>query len=77
MHGLSMSDNQIGGKRILSLMRSPAKYAAMFERRAKQGNALSSVSGCREFACFFKLVDPASNALPPPLQEDTNFGWML
>ena len=57
---------------------SPAKYAAMFERRAKHGQCFHRpYLGCREFACFFKLVDPASNALPPPLQEDTSFGWMF
>ena len=56
----------------------PAKYAAMFERRAKHGQCFHRpYLGCREFACFFKLVDPASDVLASPLQEDANLGWML
>jgi CRISPR-associated protein Cas5d len=54
-----------------------AKYAAMFERRAKKGQCFHRpYLGCREFACDFRLVDDAV-----PLQErinpDDDLGWML
>jgi CRISPR-associated protein Cas5d len=54
-----------------------AKYAAMFERRAKKGQCFHRpYLGCREFACDFSLID---NAVP--LQEninpDNDLGWML
>ena len=54
-----------------------AKYAAMFERRAKKGQCFHRpYLGCREFACNFSLIN---NALP--LQErinpDDDLGWML
>ena len=35
---------------------NPAKYNAMFERRAKKGQCFfQPYLGCREFSCFFKL----------------------
>src|ERR1035437_8845979 len=40
---------------------SEAKYAAMFERRAKKGQCFNQpYFGCREFSCAFRLVDPVS-----------------
>jgi len=54
-----------------------AKYAAMFERRAKKGQCFHRpYLGCREFACCFRLVD---NAVPLPerVNPDDDLGWML
>jgi len=54
-----------------------AKYAAMFERRAKKGQCFHRpYMGCREFACDFKLVDSASE-LTPPVAESRDLGFML
>jgi len=54
-----------------------AKYAAMFERRAKKGQCFHRpYLGCREFACSFTLVDPV--ALPStPIAETRDLGFML
>ena len=54
-----------------------AKYAAMFERRAKKGQCFHRpYLGCREFACYFRLIEN-----PVPLKEkvnpDRDLGWML
>lgn len=56
---------------------SPAKYAAMFERRAKKGQTFNQpYLGCREFSCQFRLVDPmAEPARATP--ESRDLGWML
>jgi len=55
----------------------PAKYAAMFERRAKKGQCFNQpYLGCREFSANFRLVDPAVEpAIPIP--ETRDLGWML
>lgn len=56
----------------------PAKYAAMFERRAKNGQCFHRpYLGCREFACYFRLIDQESETLTSPIQENANLGWML
>lgn len=56
---------------------SPAKYAAMFERRARKGQCFHRpYLGCREFACEFELVDPQSHPAMP-IQETRDLGWML
>ncbi len=56
---------------------TPAKYAAMFERRAKKGQHFHQpYLGCREFAAEVRLVD-AAQPQPPPLAEDRELGWML
>lgn len=56
---------------------TPAKYAAMFERRAKKGQCFHRpYLGCREFACDFRLVDP--QAEPVQLIDETrDLGFML
>lgn len=54
-----------------------AKYAAMFERRAKKGQHFHQpYLGCREFAADARLVNPA---LEPstPLDETRELGFML
>lgn len=54
-----------------------AKYAAMFERRAKKGQCFHRpYLGCREFACDFKLVDPAGEPAEP-IDETRDLGFML
>ena len=54
-----------------------AKYASMFERRAKKGQFFhKSYLGCREFAADVKLVDPATNPAKP-IAETRDLGWML
>ena len=43
----------------------PAKYAAMFERRAKKGQCFHRpYLGCREFACNFRIVDDIEQSKP-------------
>jgi CRISPR-associated protein Cas5d len=56
---------------------TPAKYAAMFERRAKKGQCFNQpYLGCREFSCNFRLVDPKEEPAEP-IQETRDLGWML
>lgn len=56
---------------------SPAKYAAMFERRAKKGQTFNQpYLGCREFSAEFRLVDPETE-LAVPIAETRDLGWML
>ena len=55
----------------------PAKYAAMFERRAKKGQCFHRpYLGCREFACYFKLVEPENDKVEP-IDETKDLGFML
>lgn len=54
-----------------------AKYAAMFERRAKKGQCFHRpYLGCREFACFFRLIDP-NEEKKKPIGETRDLGFML
>jgi len=54
-----------------------AKYAAMFERRARKGQCFHRpYLGCREFACDFKLIDDPATA-QPPIEKTDELGWML
>jgi CRISPR-associated protein Cas5d len=54
-----------------------AKYAAMFERRAKKGQCFTQpYLGCREFTAEFHLVNPQS-APVTPISETRDLGWML
>ena len=56
---------------------SPAKYAAMFERRARKGQCFNQpYFGCREFAVDFRLVNPATEPASP-INETRDLGWML
>jgi CRISPR-associated protein Cas5d len=56
---------------------TPAKYAAMFERRAKKGQCFNQpYLGCREFSCDFRLVDPEKEPATP-IAENRPLGWML
>jgi CRISPR-associated protein Cas5d len=54
-----------------------AKYAAMFERRARKGQCFNQpYLGCREFSCTFRLVDPHASPATP-ISETRDLGWML
>jgi len=56
---------------------SPAKYAAMFERRANRGQCFNQpYLGCREFSAAFRLVDPEAEPATP-IPETRDLGWML
>ncbi len=56
---------------------SEAKYAAMFERRAKKGQCFNQpYLGCREFSCAFRLVDSLAEP-SDPIPETRDLGWML
>lgn len=55
-----------------------AKYAAIFERRAKKGQCFNQpYLGCREFSCDFGLVADLTSEHNPPIQESRDLGWML
>jgi CRISPR-associated protein Cas5d len=60
---------------------TPAKHAAMFERRASSGQCFHRPClGTREFPAEFALLSPDAPlpAWSPPLMErDRDFGWML
>lgn len=54
-----------------------AKYAAMFERRARKGQCFHRpYLGCREFACNFRLIDPVADKATS-IEETRDLGWML
>lgn len=56
---------------------TPAKFLDMFERRAEKGQCVNQpYLGCREFACDFRLVDPA-HVQSNPVAETRDLGWML
>ncbi len=56
---------------------SEAKYASMFERRARNGQCFNQpYLGCREFAAQFRLVDPEAEPAAP-IAETRDMGWML
>ncbi|MBC8438757.1 MAG: type I-C CRISPR-associated protein Cas5 [Deltaproteobacteria bacterium] len=56
---------------------TPAKYAAMFERRAKKGQCFNQpYLGCREFSAHFRLVNPLTDPAIP-VSENRDLGWML
>ena len=56
---------------------NPAKYNAMFERRAKKGQCFfQPYLGCREFSCFFKFVDTEKEP-SAPIKETRDLGFML
>ncbi|HNR13713.1 MAG TPA: type I-C CRISPR-associated protein Cas5c [Thermodesulfobacteriota bacterium] len=55
----------------------PAKYAAMFERRARKGQCFNQpYLGCREFSAQFRLVDPHTEPATP-ICDTRDLGWML
>ena len=56
----------------------PAKYAAMFDRRASRGQYfMHPYLGCREFSCSsIRLVKDFTQE-PAPIPESRDFGFML
>jgi CRISPR-associated protein Cas5d len=71
------ADGQEEAAEIVRMDETEAKYAAMFERRARKGQCFHRpYLGCREFACDFKLVDPKVE--PAVLIDETrDLGFML
>lgn len=56
---------------------NPAKYNAIFERRASRGQCFTQpYFGCREFAANFRLVKEGE-ILPEPISETLDLGLML
>ena len=54
-----------------------AKYAAMFEGRARKGQCFNQpYLGCREFSAAFRLVEPEAEPATP-IPETRDLGWML
>ena len=54
-----------------------AKYAAMFERRARKGQCFHQpYLGCREFSAAFRLIENNIECAPP-ISETRDLGWML
>lgn len=63
---------------LIRLDESEAKYAAMFERRAKKGQCFHRpYLGCREFACDFRLINNLSEESSLPISETRDLGFML
>ena len=57
---------------------NPAKYNAMFERRASKGQCFNQpYLGARECSCAFKLVNPETDILDTPINETRDLGIML
>ena len=57
---------------------NPAKYNAMFERRASKGQCFNQpYLGTRECSCSFRLVNPEAEELYAPISENRNLGIML
>ena len=57
---------------------NPAKYQAMFERRAKNGQCFTMpYLGTREFTCSFEYVEEPDKAQPSPIDETRDLGFML
>lgn len=57
---------------------NPAKYYAMFERRASKGQCFTQpYLGTRECSASFKLIVPEKEALDTPINESRDLGIML
>lgn len=57
---------------------NPAKYQAMFERRAAAGQYFTApYLGTRECAAYFELLPDSAKGAPDLLQENRNLGLML
>ena len=57
---------------------NPAKYNAMFERRASKGQCFNQpYLGTRECSCSFKLVNPETDQLDAPISDSRDLGIML
>ena len=57
---------------------TPAKYNAMFERRASKGQCfMQPYLGTRECSCSFRLVNLETETLKNPISESRDLGIML
>ena len=57
---------------------NPAKYNAMFERRASKGQCFNQpYLGTRECSCSFRLVNAETEELDTPISENRDLGIML
>ena len=57
---------------------NPAKYNAMFERRASKGQCFNQpYLGTRAFAASFRLINTETDALDAPISENCDLGIML
>lgn len=57
---------------------NPAKYNAMFERRASKGQCFNQpYLGTRECSCSFRLINPETEKLTVPISENRDLGIML
>ena len=57
---------------------NPAKYNAMFERRASNGQCFNQpYLGTRECVASFKLMNPETDILDAPIAESRDLGIML
>jgi len=57
---------------------NPAKYNAMFERRASKGQCFTQpYLGTRECSASFRLVNPETDVLDAPIVENRDLGIML
>lgn len=64
---------------VLSVGEDPAKYAAMFDRRASNGQYfMHPYLGCREFSCReICLVKHPESESAKPIQDSRDLGFML
>ena len=64
---------------VLSAGEDPAKYAAMFDRRASNGQYfMHPYLGCREFSCRdIRLVKHPESEAAKTIQETRDLGFML
>ena len=76
-----ISFNTLIDKDEIDLLRkdeNPAKYNAMFERRASKGQCFTQpYLGMRECAASFRLINPDKEALDAPITESRDLGIML
>jgi len=57
---------------------NPAKYNAMFERRASKGQCFTQpYLGTRECSASFRLMNPETDVLDSPIAENRDLGIML
>jgi len=69
--------NDQAEEELLRADETEAKYAAMFERRARKGQCFNQpYFGCREFSANYKLIDQDVEPAEP-ISDTRELGWML
>ncbi len=67
-----------GASRPSNADENPAKYYAMFERRASKGQCFNQpYLGTRECSAYFDLIDINAPMMIKPIADDRDFGIML